>query len=90
MNQIALLKKIINPENKCSFVDPELRYLSKKQAEECIKIGKFSNTHTQSVENQLLKNNFEKIFLNQKKPLTIIDLGCGDGRKAVQLVKDLF
>lgn len=88
------LSKIIRKQKSlgkaCSLVDPKLRYLSEQQADEWIKIGRSVNVHTLSTENRLLKNNFQNIFPTKKRPLVIVDLGCGNGRKAVQLIVDLL
>lgn len=88
------LSKIIKEQvllgQGCSYVRPELRYLVKEQAEEWIKIGKSVNTHTLSTENSLIKENILEVFPKTRKSLVIVDIGCGDGRKAAQVISDLL
>lgn len=72
-----------------SLAEAKFCYLTREQSEEWIRIGTFSNVHTHSPELQLISDNIQDIRLLLNKRLSIVDLGCGDGKKIPPLVKIL-
>lgn len=83
INEIRLQK--IRGEN-IAFNNPAFNFLTEIQAEEWLKIGRYKNFHTTGGEEKILIENMLEIFMGNKKPLVIIDLGCGDGLKSARLI----
>lgn len=78
-----------NKEKILSLVDPKLRYLSNPQAVEWIKICESKNVHASNDEVSILYKLVPSV-LKRAESVDIIDLGCGDGNKAAQLIKLLL
>ncbi len=69
--------------------DSKLWYLTKEQAKEFIKLEKEDKKQKMFAEEEkkLLKKFYREIFsLIKEKNINIIDLGCGDGKKATLLI----
>lgn len=91
----ALLKirklAVLDPNKKKLILDnPEIRYLSENQACEWIKISQSENVHSLGQEMVIVDRNIDEILPLLGDSITIVDLGCGDGRKSVQLINILI
>src|SRR5256885_15588970 len=70
-----------NQSGICYLNDQKFRYLTKEQAEACNKL-----TYSTFEEVPLVHDKLSEILMGVKAPITLVDLGCGDGRKAAQFI----
>jgi len=70
-----------NQSGVCYLNNPKFRYLTKEQAETCIRL-----TYSTFEEVPLVRDKLSEILMGVKAPITLVDLGCGDGRKAAQFI----
>lgn len=68
------------------FDHPKLRYLTKEQAQEWLRVGTYSNIHTRSNESLIIESQLGIIRNDLEGEVTIVDFGCGDGTKASHLI----
>ncbi len=72
--------------NVLHLSDTRLRYVTKEQATEWIRMGTFENVHTKSPELSLIAANLARIGHILPHNISIVDLGCGDGKKIPPLI----
>jgi len=79
-----------------NIADSKLWYLTSKQAQGFLNLEKSKEYQKEVIQKEinLIENNLKEILTEiGKRPLNIIDLGCGDGKKAVLFInylKDKF
>lgn len=89
-----LIKRGYSLEGKTkvwNIADSKLWYLTAEQAKAFLDMEEYDKTQKMYVKKELdlIKDNFEKIIEEIKdKPVNIIDLGCGNGEKAFEFVKN--
>lgn len=92
-----LLKRGYSLEGKTrvwNIADSKLWYLTPEQAQAFLDLEEKSPEYKRDLvqkEIEMIKRNIDKIIkkIGYKKPINIIDLGCGDGKKAVIFIKFL-
>lgn len=65
---------------------PKLRYLTRKQAEEWLRIGSFENVHTRSAEIAIIESHIDGITDGFDTEVIVVDFGCGDGAKGARVI----
>lgn len=87
--QLLKLAASQNDLDDISLAEAKFCYLTKEQSDEWVRIGTFSNVHTRSPELELIMEHILDFQSSLNKKITLVDLGCGDGRKIPPLVSAL-